>query len=184
MPIRIFFKMFSYPLLEGTTESTLTSPDDIAISRRMAENFFGSPNAAFGKTIRFNNYKDFRISTVFENIPENSSLKFDYVANWKSLLDTVSWLKEWIYRTPYTFIQLQPNADPVRVEVRIRNFLDAYLNGKDGAGFHLELGLQRFDEMYLNSNFKDGRPGVIHRYCKNRYPLRDCSNTCGLVGHE
>ncbi len=154
-----FFKMFSYPLLEGTTESTLTNPDDIAISRRMAENFFGSPNAAFGKTIRFNNYNDFKISGVFENLPENSSLKFDYVANWKSLLDTVSWLKEWIFRTPYTFIQLQSNADPVRVEARIRNFLDAYLNGKDGGGFHLELGLQRFDEMYLNSNFRDGKPG-------------------------
>src|ERR1700730_11456614 len=47
-----FFKMFSYPLLEGTPATALASPVDIAISRKMAENFFGSPKAAFGKTIR------------------------------------------------------------------------------------------------------------------------------------
>jgi len=154
-----FFKMFSYPLLAGTPISALHGPDDIAISRRMAENFFGSPDAAFGKIIKCNIYKNFKISAVFENPPDNSSQKFDYVANWKFLLDTVSWLKEWIYRGPYTFVQLQPNADPVRVEAKIKNFLNAYLNGRDGAGFHLELGLQRYNEMYLNSNYKNGRPG-------------------------
>src|SRR5262249_6173825 len=145
-------KMFSYPLLEGTTASALNNIDDIAISRKMAENFFGSSAAAFGKTIRYNNYRDFKISAVFENLPENSSVKFDYLTNWQFLLDTVSWLKEWIYRGPYTFVQLQPNANPARVEAKIKNFLSAYLrNGIDGEGFHLELGLQRFDEMYLNS---------------------------------
>src|SRR5260221_5096893 len=77
-----FFKMFSYPLLEGTPASALSNPDDIAISRKMAENFFGSPGAAFGKTIRYNNYKDFKVSAIFENLPDNSSQKFDYVANW------------------------------------------------------------------------------------------------------
>ncbi|HEY2721566.1 MAG TPA: ABC transporter permease [Chitinophagaceae bacterium] len=153
-----FFKMFSYPLLVGTPVSALNGPDNIAISRAMAENFFGSPDAAFGKIIKCNNYKNFKISAIFENPPGNSSQKFDYVANWKYLLDTVSWLKEWIYRSPYTFIQLQPNANPVRVEAKIKNFLTAYLNGQDGSGFHLELGLQRYNEMYLNSNYRNGRP--------------------------
>jgi putative ABC transport system permease protein len=153
-----FFKMFSYPLLEGTTTSALNAPDDIAISRRMAEVFFGTPRSAFGKLIRYNNYRDFKVSAVFENLPYNSSQKFDYVCNWDFLLDTVNWLKNWIYRGPATYIQLQPHADPVRVEAKIKHFLNDYLNGKDGAGFHLELGMQRFDKMYLNGNFKGGRP--------------------------
>ena len=152
-----FFKMFSYPLLQGTPTSALNNVGAIAISRKMAENFFGSPAEAFGKTLRYNNYTNLKVSAVFENLPENSSQKFDYLVNWKFLLDTVSWLKEWIYRTPYTFIQLQPNADPARVEAKIKNFLTAYINGRD-AGFHLELGLQRFNEMYLNSNYQNGKP--------------------------
>lgn len=38
-----FFQMFTYPLLLGTKESALISPEGIAISRRMATNLFGSP---------------------------------------------------------------------------------------------------------------------------------------------
>jgi ABC-type antimicrobial peptide transport system permease subunit len=153
-----FFKMFSYPLLEGTPNSALNEPDEIAISRRMAEVFFGTPRSAFGKLIRYNNYKDFKVSAVFENLPENSSQKFDFICNWDFLLDTVTWLKEWIFRGPATYIQLQRRADPVRVEAKIKTFLNDYLNSKDGAGFHLELGMQRFDKMYLNGKFKEGKP--------------------------
>jgi putative ABC transport system permease protein len=153
-----FFKMFSYPIIEGTSNSALNGPDDIAISRRMADVFFGSPQAAYGKLIRYENYRDFKISAVFENLPRNSSQKFDFICNWDYLLDTVSWLKEWIYRGAITYVQLQPQADPVRVESKIRNFLTDYLKGQDGAGFHLELGMQRLNEIYLNGNFKDGKP--------------------------
>jgi putative ABC transport system permease protein len=153
-----FFKMFNYPLIEGTTNSALNGPDDIAISRRMADAFFGTPQSAYGHLIKYDNYKYFKIAAVFENLPENSSQKFDYICNWDFLLDTVSWLKEWIYRGPITYIQLQPHANPVQVEAKVKNFLGDYLNGTDGAGFHLELGMQRFNEMYLNGNFKDGRP--------------------------
>src|SRR6516164_1971322 len=49
-----FFKVFNYPLLEGTAATALAGTDDMAISRDMAERFFGSPEAAFGKTIRYN----------------------------------------------------------------------------------------------------------------------------------
>jgi putative ABC transport system permease protein len=153
-----FFRMFNYPLIEGTTNSALSGPDDIAISRRMAEAFYGTSRAAYGHLIKYDNYKYFKISAVFENLPANSSQKFDYICNWDFLLDTVSWLKEWIYRGPVTYIQLQPHADPVQVEAKIKNFLEDYLITKESAGFHLELGMQRFDKMYLNGNFKEGKP--------------------------
>src|SRR5690349_19130997 len=38
-----FFKMFSFPLLEGNAITALQNPDDITISKKMAEAFFGSP---------------------------------------------------------------------------------------------------------------------------------------------
>jgi hypothetical protein len=47
-----FFTMFSYPLLEGTPQTALNTPEGVAISRKMANLFFGSPEGAMGKTIR------------------------------------------------------------------------------------------------------------------------------------
>src|SRR6266487_1410658 len=82
-----FFKMFSYKLLAGNAANSLNSPVSIAISRKMANDFFRSPQAAIGKTIRYANQKDFTVKAVFENVPENASEKFDYIINWQSFLD-------------------------------------------------------------------------------------------------
>src|SRR5882757_6620175 len=47
-----YFKIFSYPLLQGRADMALSELESMSISRKMAENFFGSPAAAIGKTIR------------------------------------------------------------------------------------------------------------------------------------
>jgi putative ABC transport system permease protein len=151
-----FFKMFSYPVLEGTA-AALNAPDKIAISRRMADNFYGSPAAAINQTIRYDNARVFRIGAVFEDPGTNSSDRFDYLINWKFQLDTVDWLKDWIFRSPHTYVMLRPGANPVAVEKKITHFMDYYLTAKDGGGFHIELGIQKFDEMYLHSTFRNGR---------------------------
>ncbi len=154
-----FFKMFSYPILEGTATTALNAPDKIAISRKMANNFFGSPAAAINQSIRYENASVFRIAAVFEDPETNSSDRFDYVVNWPFHLDAVDWLKDWIYRTPHTYIQLQPSASPAKVDAKVLHFMDSYLTtSREGAGFHIELGLQKFDEMYLRSMFRNGYP--------------------------
>jgi hypothetical protein len=153
-----FFKIFKYPLLEGTAASALSGPDHMAVSRKMAVSFFGNPAAAIGKTLRYNNSEDFKVTAVFDDLPANSSRKFEYLLNWPFMLREVTWLNIWIYREPLTFVELQPNADPVKVQAKIRDFVSAYLTQQNGAGYHLELGLQPYDEMYLHSTFRDGRP--------------------------
>ncbi|HMH23236.1 MAG TPA: ABC transporter permease, partial [Puia sp.] len=77
-----FFRMFSFPLLQGRAETVLQSPGDIAISRSLAAYFFGSPEAAVGKTIRFEDKEALRVTAVFENIPTHSSLQFDFLRSW------------------------------------------------------------------------------------------------------
>ena len=154
-----FFKMFSYPVLEGTAAAALDAPDKIAISKKMADNFFGSPAAAINKTIRYDNARVFRIAVVYEDPGTNSSDRFDYVVNWPFHLDAVDWEKEWIYRSPRTYIQLNPGVNPTTVDAKVLHFMDSYLTtSREGAGFHIELGLQKFEEMYLRSNFRNGYP--------------------------
>lgn len=74
-----FFKMFSYPLLEGTAATALNTRDKIVISRRMANEFFGSPAAAINQVIHYDNARVFRIGAVFEDPGTNSSDRFDYL---------------------------------------------------------------------------------------------------------
>jgi putative ABC transport system permease protein len=150
-----FFRMFSFPLLEGKPDVALASPVSIAISRKMASHFFGTPSVAIGKTIRFENRKDLTVSAVFEDIPATSSLKFDFLLNWQAWLDDNSWAKEWGNNGPGTFIQLRADADPVLVRKKIRKFLDTY-NKDQSKAFRIELNMQPFPQRYLQSNFKNG----------------------------
>lgn len=152
-----FFKMFSYPLLEGNPQTALNAPSGIAISRKMAEEFFGSPQAAINKTIRYENKKDFTITAVFENLPENTSKKFEYLINWDSFLKENNWAKQWGNNGPMAYVMLRADANPTLVNKKITRFLDAY-NKEQSAAFREELGLQKFSDVYLHSDFKNGKP--------------------------
>ena len=150
-----FFKIFSYRLLQGNAATALNTPTSIAISQKMAVDFFGSPQAAIGKTIRYENRTDFKVTAVFDNVPRLSSRKFDFLINWENFLVRNTWAKQWGNNGPAALIKLRANADPLAVEKKIRKFLDNY-NKEQDAGFRIELGLQRYDDLYLHSNFKNG----------------------------
>ncbi len=161
-----FFSMFSYPILQGSSKTALSGFSDIAISRKMAENFFGSPEAAFGKLVSLerpqNQFISFKVSAVFENLPVNSSQHFDFLINWKFLLDSVrndiGLTSLFYYEEPlYTYVMLRSGADPEAVNNKIRNFLTPYLP-VDKAQFRVELGITRFDQMYLYNHFENGKP--------------------------
>jgi putative ABC transport system permease protein len=152
-----FFKMFNYPLLEGNAQTALTSPESIAISRKMAMDFFGSAENAMGKTIRFENRTDFSVTAVFENQPENTSEKFDFLINWQTYLAENPGAGQWGNYNNYTFIQLRADASPAPVEKKITHFMDHYDAGQS-ASYKIELGIQPSSDIYLHSNFKNGRP--------------------------
>lgn len=147
-----FFKMFNYPLIEGSAETALQDMSGIAISRKMAEIFFGSPKEAMGKNLRFENKRDFIVKAVFENLTANSSLRFDFLLNW----DAQEKLLEWASGNVYTYLQLNENANPIKVQRQLNHFLEARLDKKVGVKFNV--GLQRFGDQYLYNHFVNGEP--------------------------
>jgi putative ABC transport system permease protein len=151
-----YFRMFSYPLLQGTTASALDNPSAIAISDKMAQRFFGSAQAAIGKTIRCENQRNFSVTAVFADPPANSSWKFDFVINWAAELEDNSWLTSWDNNSPATVIMLRPNADPAQTAARIKRLLFDY-ETHFSKSFYTDLAMQPFGDVYLHGNFVDGR---------------------------
>ena len=147
-----FFKMFTYPLLEGNAITALQSPSDIAISKKMAEEFFGSPAEAIGKTIRHQNSTDFKITAVFDNLPQNSTTQFDYIINWYSFLEGNSWAKDWGNNGPPCYVMLREGTDAKAFAKKTEKFLDNY-NKEQNAHSYIRLGIERYGDVYLYSNF-------------------------------
>ncbi|MES1216413.1 MAG: ABC transporter permease [Bacteroidota bacterium] len=149
-----FFSMFSYPLLQGTAQSALNVPGGIAISKKMAENFFGSAEKAFGQLMRFENKDELKVTAVFDNIPANSTQQFDFLRPWVDFVKENQWVNNWGNTDPATFVLLRKEADPEKVESKIKDFIYRYQQ-KDKS-FRVELALQPYAEKYLHSSFKNG----------------------------
>lgn len=155
-----FFKMFSYPLLAGSAQAALNSPDAIAISRNMAEIFYGSPAGAIGKTIRYQNQKDFKITAVFENLPKNASHAFDFLTNWEAFLNNYPWAREMGNTGPTAYVMLKPQTKAAVVNAKIAHVFDLYYHiDRKTANWYADLGLQPYAEAYLHNDLQSGKPG-------------------------
>jgi predicted permease len=150
-----FLRIFSFPLLAGRKDLALHAPNSMALSKKLALSFFGSADAAIGKIIRYSASQYFTVTAVFDNVPDHSSLKFDYLLNWDVLLKKYAWANTWSSTGVRTYVLLDKHADPAKVRTRISNFLDDYYK-EQGPGLREELDLQRFDEQYLHGGFKNG----------------------------
>lgn len=151
-----FFKIFSYPLVLGSKETALKSPESIAISRKMANNLFGSPELAMNQAVKFENYRDLKITAVFEDLDDNVSDTFEYIINWEFFVDRNDWVKDWGNSGPTTFVKLRQHASAEELKPKLQHFLKGYDKAYSD-GQRLELGLQPFEDKYLHSNFKDGK---------------------------
>jgi len=78
-----FFRIFDFPLKEGSSDTAIDTPQSIVLSAAMAQKYFGKEEP-LGRIMSLR-IKDedriFQVTGILENIPSNSSLQFDYVIN-------------------------------------------------------------------------------------------------------
>jgi ABC-type antimicrobial peptide transport system permease subunit len=150
-----FFRMFSFPLLQGTAAMALNTPGCIALSRKMADEFFGSATNAIGQTIRYENKEDLKVTAVFENMPANSTQQVDFLRSWTDYVKQNEWVHNWGNTGPETFIMLRAGVNETAVEAKIKDFVYRYMDKSQGT--FTELALQSYPSKYLHSNFKNGQ---------------------------
>ncbi len=115
-----FFRVFQTPFIEGSASKAIEQPTSIAISRKMAEKYFGK-SSAVGKTLKLNNASNMIVSAVFEDIPRNSTVRFNWIVNFKA--QEADWMKWWGNSSFKTYALLAPDADPVKVEKVLRQVI-------------------------------------------------------------
>ncbi|CAG5006253.1 hypothetical protein DYBT9275_03772 [Dyadobacter sp. CECT 9275] len=108
-----FFKVFQTPFVAGNPKTAIEQPTSIAISRKLAEKYFGKTDVV-GRTFRLDNATDLIVSAVFEDIPHNSSVRFDWIVNFK--VQEQDWMKWWGNSSFKIYALLAPNANPQNAE--------------------------------------------------------------------
>jgi putative ABC transport system permease protein len=73
-----FFKIFSFPFLEGNPGNPFTDQNSIVLTRTVARKYFGN-EPALGKVFLVNGADPYKVSAVIEDIPSNSQMQFSVV---------------------------------------------------------------------------------------------------------
>jgi len=160
----LFFKIFTFPFIAGNTATALDAPDKMVITKSMAEKYFPEVKTmgyatALDKTLTCND-KDYKISGICNDVPDNSQIKFDFATAFSNLGNHAKgetwWTANWI-----TYLLLHQEKDIPRLQSDITHYMnstdvkaDAGLTGNDYLNFHLE----PLKKVHLYSNLPGFEP--------------------------
>ena len=155
-----FLQFFSFPLIEGDASTAMNNPEGILITREMARKYFGD-GPALGKTIRKNHKDDFTVAGVFEDIPTNSHLKFDFIQPMSFLARTDNDLKNnvWDNFNYYTYTQLDEHINGSDEELRPIESKMTEIYKQHEKNLKVTFKLQPLTDIHLHSNFLADFPG-------------------------
>jgi len=147
-----FFRMMTFPSLEGDPVATLREASGVVLTLRAARRLFGV-EPALGKTILLNNTHPLKVGAVIRDVPLNSSIQFDLVLPFSLFEKDNDWVNRWDYRSFETWVQLQPDASLPSVNQQMTDLLL-----KNSSLKKLSLFAYPITRLNLYTNFKDGKP--------------------------
>ena len=138
-----------FELREVINFPSLSQPNTIVITQKVARKFFGNENP-LGKTIRLNGRLAFKVTGIAESPPANSHLQFDYLMSYQRLRKNyLEQGREWKWGNFYTYVTLNPKKTAASVEARFDGFLKKHLTPADYPT--VKLHMQSLESIHLTS---------------------------------
>lgn len=151
--------MLTLKMIRGSRDGLNKDMNSILLSESVAHAFFGDEDP-LDKILRIDNRSDVKVTGVYEDLPENTSLKdLTFILHWDLYLSLNPWIKQmdspWGSNFTQTFVQIADNADMEKVSVRIK---DVKLNKLplDDRLHNPVVFLHPMKKWHLYSDFKDG----------------------------
>lgn len=146
------FDVFTFPLVSGDNHTALRDPNSVILTEDMAKKYFGGEDP-MGKVLRWASSdveNDFIVTGVMKNIPENSHVRGDFFASFKTQTNFPSydpanfgWGNYWCH----TFFLLSEGSDPRILQGKYPEFLES----RTGVKRDWDYFNQRLTDLHLRS---------------------------------
>lgn len=152
-----FLTMFQLKFVKGKASNAFAQLHSLVITEKMAMKFFESADV-IGKTLKVNNGQEYVISGVIQDLPENISFKFDWLAPFKIFEDQNTWLQQWGNNGILTYVETDPNANIAAINKQ----LDGYIQSKS-SGAIARMSIYPMNRWRMYDSFVNGKevPGRI-----------------------
>lgn len=161
-------EVFSFPLLRGDVQGVLKDRASVVISQRKARRYFGHDDP-IDKRIEVGineEYHDFVVKGVAAKIPENSSIRFDFLLPLERMPNYDRWADFWGSARVMAFALLPAGLNPSELIPKFSGFVREYywpsiqIYQEHGlmalSDDPLQIGLQPLLDLHFNSEIRGG----------------------------
>lgn len=160
-----FFNVFSFPLIYGDPETVLLSKNSVVLTRKAAHKYFGNARP-IGRTLAMifgELKKEFIVSGISQDVPENSTIEFDILLNVNNLSDIrgPDYLTGWGWFDTEIYVLLRESSTPDKINRRFPLFVKQYFQKTleqmrssgswKGEGDVISFSLQNIKSLHLNT---------------------------------
>ena len=171
-----FLEVFDLTIIEGDNTNPLENPNAVIITQKEAKRYFGTENP-IGKNLSFQQWdKQFTVTAVIEEIPQNSHFEFGVFAsmNGYDYANSTSWVNSDFH----TYLLLKDGNQYKELEAKLPMIMDKYMGpqireaiGVSYSEFkdknRVGLFLQPLTDIHLNPDFVSSgelKPGMDIKY--------------------
>ena len=150
-------KIFDFKIIKGV-ENGLKEKNSIMLSESTAKALFGEIDP-IGKIIKVNSADDMMVTSVFEDLPVNTTLnEIEYIIPWKHYITSEEWIQNsadsWGNNSFQMFVQIADNTTMKNVTEKI---IDSKKKANlEAAEFNPRIFLLPMKDWHLRSNFENG----------------------------
>jgi putative ABC transport system permease protein len=143
-----FLSIFTFELKRGEAETVLSNPYSIVLTEESAIKYFGNEDP-IGKSLMINNDFDVVVTGIVADIPENSSIHFDFLVTFKTAEALNIRMDDWGVNNQATFLLLSEGADLTKIDANLSSLIQRYY--PDSFESPKQLYLHSLVDFHLNS---------------------------------
>ncbi len=146
------FGVFAFPLISGDKQTALKDPNSVVLTENMAKKYFGSEDP-MGKVLEWSGFdmeNDFIVTGIMKNIPDNSHIKADFFASFKTMTNFPSYNPEnfdWGNYFCHTFFLLREGSD----HRTLQDKYPAFLESRTGVKHDWDFFNKRLTDLHLKA---------------------------------
>ncbi|SEK39354.1 duplicated orphan permease [Chitinophaga rupis] len=150
-----YFKMFSYPLLQGNKENVLADKNSVVISAQLARKLFNTIHNVIGRTLEWkwaSLSRQCTVTGVFEDMPVHSTSRFDFVLSldiWKDIMPVT--LASTSTGPFNTYVMLRKGTDVQRFSEKLPALLKSQFKDSSSVMF-----MRKYADGYLYDKYENG----------------------------
>jgi putative ABC transport system permease protein len=155
-----FFDMFSFPMVAGEYRNSLKMPNNVLLTQRLGDKYFGHWQKATGKMMRMDGVP-MRVCGILKDMPANTDFPIKAVLSYathQSYADLKRFMNDFGYieEDNYCFVQLNESDSPEQFKRQLKQYSDQYIKPFDKGYF---LSIQPLNEMHFDARYGtfDGR---------------------------